>query len=337
MAQYPNKQIILAARTDGLPRADHFATRSAVLKGCDSGMVIVRNHYLSVDPAQKGWMSTAVNYASATVGEPMKALAVGEIVESRLEDFRVGEFVTGWFGWQDYAHVGLDSIQRKVDPTLAPIRYAVSILGLNGLTAWIVIQDLLQLQPGQTCLISTAAGAVGSIAGQLARQRGCHVIGLTGSDEKVAICEREFGYHAAINYKEEGWLQALQRACPQGVDRYFDMAGGWISDAVIQLMNQKGFHAQVGTAAVAAWDPVPSGPRRERIILVKELTQKGFVIFNHVSRFEEAIRELVQLLDSEGLCFREDIRDGLDAGPQALVDLYSGSNTGKALIRLAGK
>jgi len=329
-----NRQVILASYADGVPRASNFTFSESELRRCEPGHVIVRNHYLSIDPAQKGWMSRAVNYASARLGEPMMALAVGQIVESALGEYSVGEYVTGWFGWQEYAHVAPSAIQRKVDPALAPLRYAISVLGLNGLTAYIVLTDLLRPKGGETLLVSTAAGAVGSIVGQLAKQRGCRTVGLTGSDEKAAMCTREYGYDTAINYKSEDWLARLAKACPHGVDKYFDMAGGWISDELIHLMNRLGVHAQVGTAAVAAWDPWPTAPRRERVVLVKELSQHGFVVFNHGHRFAEATESLVDLIRRDRLRFHEDMHDGLQHAPAALEGLYNGTNMGKSLIRL---
>jgi len=329
-----NHQIVLASHADGLPRADNFVERTGEIQGCDAGHLVVRNHYLSVDPAQKGWMGTAQNYASARLGEPMRALAVGEVVESLAEGFREGDFVSGWFGWQEYAHVGPEAVQRILEPWCSPIRYALSVYGLNGLTAYIVLSDILLPAEGDTLLVSTAAGGVGSIVGQLASERGARVVGLTGSDDKVALCKSEYGYSAAINYKDADWLKQLAGACPDGIDKYFDMAGGWISDEVIALMNHFGIHAQVGTAAVASWDPVPQAPRRERVLLIKELTQKGFVIFNHQQRYAEAIAHLRDLLGEGKLNFREDIRDGLSAAPAALEELYQGLNRGKLLIRL---
>lgn len=329
-----NRQIILERYADGLPRCDNFVARTQPVEACVSGKVLIRNHYLSVDPAQKGWMSPAVNYASATLGEPMRALAVGEVVGSGVVGFEVGDFVTGWFGWQEYALVEVEKIQAKVDPAQAPIRYSLSILGLNGLTAYIVMRDILSPAKGDTLLVSTAAGGVGSIVGQLAKQSHCRVVGLTSSDAKADLCCREYGYDHAINYTDVDWLEQLSAACPQGIDRYFDMAGGSITDSVIGLMNDGGVHAQVGTASVSAWEPVPLGPRRERIVLVKELTHKGFVVFNHEHRFAEAREHLLAMIRAGSLNYREDIHDGLDAAPGALVSLYEGSNMGKVIVRL---
>lgn len=331
---YKNKQIVFSSYADGLPSVDNFSAATTELPSCEEGNVIVKNHYISVDPAQKGWMSSAINYASATLGEAMRALAVGEIIESKVDGYPVGAFVTGWFGWQEYAHVDREKILSKVNPDLVPIKYHISILGLNGLTAYIALNDVLAPKFGDTVLVSTAAGGVGSITGQLAKQMGCRVVGLTGSAEKVALCLEDYGYDIAINYKDNDWLDQLEQACPQGIDRYFDMAGGWISDALIYLLNQGAVHAQVGTAAVASWDPIPTAPRRERFILVKELTQKGFVIFNHSERFDAASEHLVSMINDGSLTFREHIYHDLAEAPKALVSLYEGTNKGKALIQL---
>ncbi len=333
---YINRQILLDTYTDALPRTGNFVESVTHIEACEQGKLLIRNHYLSVDPAQKGWMSRAANYASASLGEPMRALAVGEIIESGLDDFLEGEYVTGWFGWQEYAHVGRDAVQRGLGAVERPIRYALGVYGLNGLTAYIVLEDILQPKAGETLLVSTAAGGVGSIAGQLAREKGARVIGLTGSDDKVALCTGDYGYHAAVNYRAPDWREQLAAACPDGIHKYFDMTGGWISDEVVALMNQSAVHAQVGTAAVASWDPAPLAPRRERVLLMKEITQRGFVIFNHPHRYPEALGYLHERVSNGQLKLREDIREGLSAAPGALVDLYAGLNQGKLLIRLVG-
>jgi len=329
-----NKQVLLASWARGLPQASDFRFAEQVLSPCKQGHVIIKNHYLSVDPAQKGWMSKAQNYSNAALGEPMKALAVGEVIESSLPEYKAGDFVSGWFGWQQYAHVDADAIDRKINPATGPIQNAIGLLGIVGLTAYIALKDVINPRPGQTILVSTAAGGVGSIVGQLAKRWGCRVIGITGSDEKLGRCLNEFGYNAAFNYKKEGWQEALKAACPEGIDGYFDMAGGWISDGVVELLNARSVHVQVGTAAVASWDPTPQAPRRERLLLVKEITHQGFVIFNHASRFDEASRYLAQCLANKELVFREQVLDGLESAPQALESLYQGKNNGKILIRL---
>lgn len=329
-----NKKIILTHYAEGLPRLDNFSTTQEVMEDCPENNVVIRNHFVSADPAQKGWMSGVTNYAHAPLGETMRALGVGEIIVSRMKDYQVGEFVTGWFGWQEYAHAGTEQIIRKVNPAQAPLQTALGVLGINGLTAYIVLNDILSPKKDETLLVSSAAGTVGSIVGQLAKNKGCRVVGLTGNDQKVALACSEFGYDSVINYQTSGLTEALKKACPNGIDTYFDNVAGEISDSVFPLMNVAGRIAQVGTASIASWHPLPHGPRRERLILTRELHHQGFVIFNHEHRFAEALNHLSAMITAGSLKYREEIYEGLEQAPHALLSLYEGSNTGKTLIRL---
>jgi NADPH-dependent curcumin reductase CurA len=183
-------------------------------------------------------------------------------------------------------------------------------------------------------LVSTAAGAVGSIVGQIARRLGCHVVGLAGAEDKALRCVAEFGYHSAWNYRRGLTRDTLQTLCPRGVDVYFDNTSGEISDAVWPLLNPRARVVQCGTAAIASWDPPPSGPRRDRDILTKRLTQQGFIIFDHVARFPQVVTQLADWVQQGTLVYREDIVDGLDNAPAALAGLYRGDNRGKKIIRL---
>lgn len=332
---YKNNRIILAEYTDGLPSAHCFASDLEIINNCAAEKVIIKNHYLSADPAQKGYMSKAANYARAELGEAMHALAVGEVVESRSDDFAVGEFVTDWFGWQVYAHVTTEKIIRKVDPDISPIKTAIGALGISGLAAYIALHTILEPGKGQTLVISTAAGAVGSIVGQLAKNIGCRVIGITSTYEKAHIAKTEFGYDEVVLYQSAGFASALAQVCPHGIDAFFDNTGGHIADTVFPLMNNRGRIAQVGTTAIQSWDPPPVGPRKERLILIKELRCEGFIIFNHTDCFPEAIEYLGQMLRAGELNYREDIYEGLGSAPDALISLYKGSNRGKTIIRLS--
>lgn len=331
---YKNNQIVLVEYADGLPSTDCFASNTDIIAGCDAEKVIIKNHYLSADPAQKGYMGKAQNYVRAELGDAMRALAVGEIVESCADDYAVGEFVTGWFGWQEYAHITSEKILRKVDPNIAPVKTAVGALGISGLAAYLTLNVILEPKSGQTLVISTAAGAVGSVAGQLARNKGCRVIGITSTDEKVRLAETEFGYDKAVSYRSADFSAELASVCQDGIDAFFDNTGGHIADQVFPLMNNRGRIAQVGTAAVESWDPPPVGPRKERLILMKELRCEGFIIFNHLNRFPEAIEHLAQMLRTGNLIYHEDISEGLDSAPDSLISLYQGTNRGKTIISL---
>jgi NADPH-dependent curcumin reductase CurA len=247
----------------------------------------------------------------------------------------VGEHLYGWFGWQDYCAAKAVDILRRVDPDAAPLSAALGVLGLNGVTALLALEELGRPRPGETVLVSTAAGGVGSIVGQLAREQGLHTVGLTGNDTKADICCSEFGYDDALNYRAATDLAGcIVPVAPNGIDIFFDNTGGWIADAVVPLMNTHGRIIQCGTASVSAWIPVPSGPRRERAVLTKRLRWSGFVIFDHLEKFGDAAARLQELVASGRLSYREEILDGIEQAPGAIAKLYQGDNLGRLLLRL---
>jgi NADPH-dependent curcumin reductase CurA len=228
------------------------------------------------------------------------------------------------------------SVLRRVDPRQAPVSTALGVLGLTGITAFLALTELGRPAAEETVLVSTAAGAVGSIVGQIARRLRCRTVGLTGSDDKVRQCVGEFGYDAAVNHRA-GLASTLRSACPAGVDVFFDNTSGEIADAVLPLMNVRGRIVQCGTVAEPVWDPPPLGPRRDRAILVKRLRHEGFIIFDHVSRFAEVAERLAEWVRDGSLVYREDIEIGLDRAPAALAGLYRGTNDGKKIIELRGQ
>jgi len=319
----------------GVPVPDDFAADEAELPPVGEGQFLVRNLYLSVDPAQRGWAADGTNYASPVpLGSVMRALAVGVIEESRDPDYPAGTHIYGWLGWQEYAvATAADVLTRWAEPRLPLSAYA-GILGINGLTAYLAFHGLGRPLAGETVLVSTAAGSVGSLVGQLARAAGCRTIGLTGSDDKVALCRERFGYDAAINYRSGDLAGALQAAAPDGFDIFFDSAGGAILDTGLRQMRPAGRIVQCGTASVPAWSPPPEGLRNEREVLTRRLIWSGFVIFDHAAKFGETMIALADLVESGALTFDEDIRSGIEAAPQALADLYAGANRGKTLIAL---
>ena len=330
-----NRRLILAARPVGVPQPGHFRRDDQPVSGMADGEFVIHNRFVSVDPAQRGWVNAAANYSDAVpLGEVMRALAVGEVIASFDPNVRVGEHYYGWFGWQDYCVASASQLLVKVDPANGSLSTALGIYGITGITAYLALTELGRPRAGDTVLVSTAAGAVGSIVGQLARRLDCDVVGLTGCDDKVQRCEREFGYRAALNYKRGLAAADLTALCPRGVDIYFDNTSGEISDAVWPHLNPRARIIQCGTAAVASWDPVPSAPRHDREILTKRLTHQGFIIFDHVTRYAEVIATLAAWVRDRTLAYREDIVDGLDNAPAALTELYRGENTGKKVIRL---
>ncbi len=329
-----NHQLILTSRPVGVPQPSHFELVSRPVPELEPGDILVENVYLSVDPAQRGYVNEENNYVPPVqIGEVMRSLAVGRVAATAHPDFSVGEHLYGWFGWQDYCVCQPAAVLRRVDPKQAPLSAAAGLLGITGLTAYLALHLIGQPKPGETILITAGAGAVGSIAGQLSRLAGCRAIAVVGSDAKGAQCLDEFGYSAYVNYR--GSLGAdLTRASPDGVDVFFDNVAGDIADTAVRRMNRFGRVIVCGTISIPVWIPVPQGPRVEREILTRRLRLEGFVIFDHMARFEAVAAELAALLNSGKLRIREDISEDLASAPQALADLYRGRNEGKRLIRL---
>ncbi len=273
--------------------------------------------------------------AGVAIGEVMRSRAVGEVVASRHPDYRVGEHVVGWLGWQEYAVSDGTGIIRRVAETDLPLSAALGVLGMNGVTAYFGLLDIGQPRPGETVVVSTAAGAVGSAVGQIAKIKGCRAVGIAGGPEKARLCRAEFGYDAAIDYKSTADLDAaLAEACPDGIDVYFDNTSGRISEAVLRRINKRARIVICGTAALASWDPWPQGPRVERHLLVKSARMEGFLVFDYESRTHEAVPLLAQWVREGRLRYREDILAGLDQAPDAIAGLYRGENLGKRLIKL---
>jgi NADPH-dependent curcumin reductase CurA len=336
MPQPANRQVRLKTRPSGIPQAEHFEIVEAPVPEPAAGQVLVRNIYLSVEPAMRGWVSAVANYSEpVALGAVMRSLAVGRVEESRHPDFYPGDYVTGMFGWQDYAAVEGKAIQRKVVRTGLPISTSLGVLGLNGLTAYFALLETGQPKAGDTVVVSTAAGAVGSCVGQIAKIKGCRSVGIAGGPDKVRMCREEFRYDAAVDYKVGDFESALAAACPGGVDVYFDNTAGRISDSVMHLLNAGARVVICGTASIASWDPIPLGPRVERHLLVKRARMQGFLIFDHAERFPEALQALEGWVRAGQVHYREDILDGIEQAPGSIAGLYRGENLGKRLIRIA--
>jgi NADPH-dependent curcumin reductase CurA len=331
-----NRQVRLKSRPSGIPRAEHFEIVEAPVPEPSDGQVLVRNIYLSVDPAMRGWVSAVANYSEPVpIGTVMRSVAVGRVEESRDSDFHPGDYVTGMFGWQDYAVVDAAAIERKVGASGLPISTSLGVLGINGLTAYFALLDIGRPKAGETVVVSTAAGAVGSCVGQIAKVKGCRTVGIAGGPNKVRVCREDFRYDAAVDYKAVDFESALDAACPGGVDVYFDNTAGPISDAVLRRINVGARLVICGTASIASWEPPPQGPRVERHLLVKRARMQGFLIFDHVERYPEALRELESWVRNGQIRYREDILDGIEQAPGSIEGLYRGKNLGKRLIRLA--
>ncbi len=330
-----NHTVRLIARPDGIPQVEHFAISCEPIPDPSASGLLVRVRYLSVEPAMRGWISDAGNYASQVgVGSVMRALAVGEVVTSNIAAFKAGELVLGWFGWQEYAAVEADAIVRRIDHPDLPASLALGVLGINGVAAFLGWAEVGFPRAGETVVVSTAAGAVGSAAGQIAKLFGARTIGLTGSSAKRHLCRTAFAFDEVVNYKEEDVAAALRAACPNGVDAFFDNTGGAISDAVYSQMSIGGRVLVCGTAATPSWEPWPSGQRIERHVLTKRLRVQGFVVFDHYARWDGAVSQLAHWVRQGHLRYREEMLDGIGSCPDAIAGLYRGDNLGKRVIRL---
>lgn len=331
-----NSQVRLKARPQGIPQAEHFEIVESSVPELSKNQVLVRNIYLSVDPAMRGWIVDKVGYsAPVAIGEVMRSFASGRVEASRHRDYTVGDLVTGMFGWQDYAAVDASAIQRKITERDVPLSTSLGVLGLNGVTAYFGLLDVGRPRSGETVVVSTAAGSVGSCVGQIAKTLGCRAVGIAGGSGKIRLCLDEFGYDAAIDYKSGGLDAALTAACPNGVDVYFDNTAGSITDAVLKQLNVGARVVICGTAAVSSWDPIPRGPRVERHLLVKRARMQGFVVFDYAQRYDEARKKLADWIRNGTIRYREDILEGIEHAPDAIAGLYRGENLGKRLIRVA--
>lgn len=336
MTPSENRCVILNARPVGVPGPEFFDIVSRPLPQPENGEFLVRNLHLSVDPAMRGWVNDAPNYSPPVpVGDVMRAIAVGQVIESRHPDYAPGDRVCGTFGWQLYAVSDGENVMRKLGADEAKPSLALGVLGLNGLTAYFGLLDTCNPQAGETVVVSTAAGAVGSCVGQIAKIKGCRTVGIAGGPDKVARCLNEFGYDAAIDYQNTNDLGGeLSAACPDGVNVYFDNTCGPISDAVFERL---ALHARItvcGTASLQEWDPIPMGPRVHRQLLVARARMTGFLIHDYKARIGEAVARLSAWIDSGDLVSREHVLDGIDHAPGAIRMLYRGENTGKLIIKL---
>lgn len=327
-----NRRVVLSTRPTGIPQAKHFTFDETEIPEPDIGEVLVRNVYLSVDPAQRGWAADVANYsAPVPLGGPMRALAVGQVIKSRTVAYAEGDFLYGFFGWQHYAVVTPDSILHHCTQDL-PLEAFASVCGINGITAYLGLTGLGRPKSGESLVVSTAAGSVGSFVGQIGKGLGCRTVGLTGSDEKVELCKTRFGYDAAINYRTTNLDDAIRAEAPDGVNIYFDNTGGGILDTVLRRMAVAGRIVQCGTAANSCWNPIPTGPRNEREIMTRRLVWSGFVVFDHLTQYASACDDLAAMVQAGTLNWATDMKQGIEVAPEAINDLYEGRNMGKSLI-----
>lgn len=329
-----NRQIQLAAVPVGMPNESDFRTTEAPLPELSDGQVLLKTVFWSVDPYMRGRITGVKSYSDPIlVGDVIQGGVVGEVVGSRNPAFELGDSVAGFWGWREYAVSDGRGLQ-KLDPQLAPVSTALGVLGIPGATAYFGFIDLCQPKPGETVVVSGAAGAVGCCVGQIAKIRGCRVVGIAGSDDKIDYLVNELGFDAAFNYKTtDNYIAKLKEFCPKGIDCYFDNVGGPISDAAFTLLNVFARVSVCGQISQYNLTKPEPGPRLLVHILVKQARVEGFIVTRFASRFPEAVMQMAQWIKEGRLKYREDVMGGFENIPKAFIAMLNGKNTGKMLVR----
>lgn len=330
-----NRQITLAARPYGFPKASDFKLVETPVPNPGDGELLVRNDYMSVDPYMRGRMNEGASYAKGVeIGGVMVGGTVGQVLESNHPDFESGDIVQASLGWQTHGVTKAEDA-RKVDPSLAPISTSLGVLGMPGLTAYFGLLDVAKPVAGETVVVSAASGAVGSVVGQIAKIKGCRVVGSAGTDEKVKYVLDECGFDGAFNYKTSNdYGDSFAQLCPDGIDVYFDNVGGPITDAVFPLLNLRGRVAVCGQIAQYNATEPPVGPRLLWHCITKRLRIQGLLVFDWADQYDQALREMAQWVTSGQITYREDVVDGIENAPEAFIGLLRGDHIGKRLVKL---
>jgi NADPH-dependent curcumin reductase CurA len=339
-----NRQIHLVSRPSAEARADNFRLVEGPLGAPGEGQVLVRHHYLSLDPYMRGRMNDAKSYAQPQpLDQVMQGGTVGVVVESRHPAYQPGDSVVGFGGWQEYSIVdaGNPGVLRKVDTSRVPLSAYLGAVGMPGVTAWYGLMKICQPKAGQTIVVSAASGAVGSVVGQLAKSRGCRAVGIAGGSEKCNYVTNELGFDACVDYKAcmgksgdpESLYRARKEATPDGVDGCFENVGGPVLDATLARMDAFGRIALCGM--ISGYDGQPIPMQQPQLILVSRLTVEGFIVSEHTEVWPQALQELGTMVATGKLKYRESIADGIAAAPEAFLGLLKGKNFGKQLVKLA--
>jgi len=330
-----NRQWRLAARPSGEVAVSDFQWVEEPVRPLAGGELLVRNAYLSLDPTNRVWMNAAPSYLPAVeIGEIMRGFALGVVEESRHDDFAPGDIVQGILGWQDYA-ISTGHAVSKVLRLSVPLDAHFGLFGHIGLTAYFGLIDIGKPVPGETLVVSAAAGAVGSLVGQIGKIKGCRVVGIAGSDEKCSWITGELGFDAAINYRKGSVIRGLMRHCPGGIDVYFDNVGGETLDAVLRFINLKARIALCGMVAQYNTGKPLSGPSYLANAINQRARLEGFIVMDYYDRAEEAIDALAGWYAEGRIKYRVDIVDGLEHAPEALVRLFHGQNQGKLIVKIS--
>jgi hypothetical protein len=334
MPMSQNRQVLLKQRPVGAPKTSDFELVSAPMPAPGPGEVFSRILYLSLDPYMRGRMNEGRSYATPVgIGQVMVGGTVGQVVESKHPGFAPGDFVVGYDGWQAYA-VSNGAMLRKLDPKQAPISTALGVLGMPGMTAYVGLLDIGRPRAGETVVVSAASGAVGSAVGQIAKIMGCRAVGLAGSDRKCDHVVSELGFDTCINYKTQDVFEALRAACPTGIDVYFDNVGGPTLAAVLRLINRNARIPLCGLISQYNATELPAGPNLAPLLINRAMI-KGFIVSDHMDRLGDFLRDCTRWVQEGRLKYREDLVEGLESAPAALIGLLEGQNFGKLLVRVA--
>ncbi len=329
-----NKQVLLAARPVGWVKESDFEITETVTPPLNQGQFLIKNHYLSLDPYMRGRMNDAKSYAKPVdLGSIMEGETAGEILESQNPEFKPGEFVVSRSGWQQY-FISEGKGVRKVDPNLIPLSAYLGVVGMPGVTAYVGLLDLAQPKPGETVVVSAASGAVGSVVGQLAKMKGCQVVGIAGGPEKCSYVLNELGFDACIDYKAGDFYAGLKEASPDGVDVYFDNVGGEITDTILRRLNS--FSRITLCGIISQYNATtPYGLKNYGALLTNRVRLQGFIVSEHPARWPVALGELAGWVKEGKVKYRETITEGLENAPTAFIGLLKGENFGKQLVKLA--
>ena len=334
-----NQKIVLDNRPEGEATASNFKLVTTDTPALQEGEVLVRHHFLSLDPYMRGRMNDSKSYAQPQpLGEVMQGGTVGEVVESRNPKYAVGDKVVGFGGWQEYSVVNAaqPGALKKVDTTHVPLSHYLGAVGMPGVTAWYGLVKIIAPQAGETMVVSAATGAVGSAFAALAKARGCRVVGIAGGPDKCRYATEELGYDACIDYRvhtdAKAMSRALKEACPNGIDGYFENVGGYILDAVLVRMNAFGRIALCGM--IAGYDGAPLPMANPALLLINRIKLQGFIVSEHMEVWPEALTELGDLVATGKLRPRESVTQGLASAPEAFLGLLKGKNFGKQLVQL---
>jgi NADPH-dependent curcumin reductase len=333
-----NRQMLLAPRPHGEPTPDNFRLVETEVPEPGPGQILLRAIYLSLDPYMRGRMNAGASYARPVeIGEVMEGRSVCEVVKSNAQQYRTGDIVLAGTGWQEFAITDGNGVQ-KVDP-VRPISYALGVLGMPGLTAYTGLLNIGKPQPGETLVVAAASGAVGSVVGQIAKIKGCRVIGIAGGERKCHYVKEELGFDACLDRHQPDLAERLKAACPKGIDIYFENVGGAVFDAVLPLLNNFARVPVCGLIAHYNATELPAGPNRVPLVmqstLVKRLTYRGFIVSDFASQFPEFLRDMSGWLGEGRVKYREDITDRLENAPRELIGLLKGENFGKKIIRVS--